>query len=112
LETRAPPYNKKWRTSGRKGWTLNWFCPILSHLPPSVRVSVSLSKLSFRSLFRHQLLLLTSWTWVTRAEKDEGTTESCSIVTLMKITFAFYKLLFHREDLVRKSMPSIMCGLH
>jgi hypothetical protein len=33
----------------------------------------------------------------------------CSIATLLKITSAFYKLLFHREYLVRKSMTSIMC---
>jgi hypothetical protein len=44
---------------------------------------------------------------VTGAVKGEGTTESCSIATLMKHTSAFYKLLFHREHLVRKSMPSI-----
>jgi hypothetical protein len=31
---------------------------------------------------------------VTRAEKDEGTIELCSIATLMKIISAFYKLLF------------------
>jgi hypothetical protein len=52
--------------------------------------------------------LFTSGTWVTKAIKDEGTTESCSIATLMKYTF-FYKLLLHREHLVRKSMPNITC---
>jgi hypothetical protein len=52
LETWAPPHNKKWCMSERKHWTLHWFYPILSHLPPSVWVSTSLSKLSFRSLFR------------------------------------------------------------
>jgi hypothetical protein len=57
----------------------------------------------------HQLLPFIGWTWVTRAVKDEGTTESCSTATLMKITSAFYKLLFHRDRLVRKSMPSIAC---
>jgi hypothetical protein len=46
---------------------------------------------------------------VTGSVKDERTTESCSIATLMKITSAFYKLLFHREHLVRKSMPSVTC---
>jgi hypothetical protein len=33
----------------------------------------------------------------------------CSIATLLKITSAFYKLVFHRQHLVRKSMPSIGC---
>jgi hypothetical protein len=33
----------------------------------------------------------------------------CSIDTLLKITSAFYKLLFHRKHLVRKNMPSITC---
>jgi hypothetical protein len=33
----------------------------------------------------------------------------CSIATLLKITSAFYKLLFHRQHLVRKSKPSITC---
>jgi hypothetical protein len=55
------------------------------------------------------MLLFIGWTWVTGAIKDEGTTESCLISTLMKIISAFYKLLFHREHLVRKSMPSITC---
>jgi hypothetical protein len=52
LETWPPPHNKKWCTSERKGWTLHWFCPILSHLPPSVRVFTSLSKFYFRPLFQ------------------------------------------------------------
>jgi hypothetical protein len=55
LETQAPPHNKKWCMSERKGWTLHWFCPILSHLPPSVRVFTSLSKFSPRSLFGRQM---------------------------------------------------------
>jgi hypothetical protein len=46
---------------------------------------------------------------VTGSVKDEGTPESCSIATFLKITSAFYKLFFHREHLVRKSIPSIMC---
>jgi hypothetical protein len=31
----------------------------------------------------------TGRTWVTEAKRDEGTTESCSIVTLMKYTLLF-----------------------
>jgi hypothetical protein len=37
------------------------------------------------------------WTWVTGAIKDEGTTKSCSIATLMNITSAFCKLLFSQR---------------
>jgi hypothetical protein len=71
----------------------------ISHPPPT----------DYDSTYGRYLLLFMCWTWVTGAVKDEGTTESCSIATLMKIISAFYKLLFHREHLVRKSMPSIMC---
>jgi hypothetical protein len=31
LVTQVSPCNKKWCMSERKGWTLHWFCPILSH---------------------------------------------------------------------------------
>jgi hypothetical protein len=31
----------------------------------------------------------TGGTWVTKARRDEGTTESCSIATLMKYTLLF-----------------------
>jgi hypothetical protein len=43
------------------------------------------------------------WTWLTRAIKDEGTTESCSIATLMNITSAFYKLLFSQRAFGQKN---------
>jgi hypothetical protein len=46
---------------------------------------------------------------LTRPGKDGGTIELCSTATLLKITSAFYKLFFHREHLVGKSIPSIMC---
>jgi hypothetical protein len=52
------------------------FAPSCLTYFPSVRVSTSLSKLSFRSLFRHQLLPFNGGTWVTRAGKDGGTIES------------------------------------
>jgi hypothetical protein len=56
-----------------------------------------------------EMLLFIGWTLVTQAIKDEGTTKSCSIATLMKSISAFYKFLFHRDHLVRKSMQSITC---
>jgi hypothetical protein len=44
-----------------------------------------------------------------KPEKNWRTIELCTIATLMNIISDFYKLFFHREHLVRKSMPSIMC---
>jgi hypothetical protein len=40
---------------------------------------------------------------VTGAIKDEGTIESCSIATLLKITSAFYKLFFTENIWLEKA---------
>jgi hypothetical protein len=45
------------------------------------------------------VLLFIGRTWVIRAKKDEGTIESCLIATLMKITSAFYRLVFFTESI-------------
>jgi hypothetical protein len=42
-------------------------------------------------------MLFTSGTWVTEARRDEGTTESCSIATLMKYTLLFINSFYTKS---------------
>jgi hypothetical protein len=107
LETWAPPHNKKWCTSERKGWTLPWFCPILSHLPPFVHITFKIIlQVPVQDASCYHLSAGPGWL---EPKKMGETIELCSIATLLKITSAFYQLLFYREHLVRKSMPSNTC---
>jgi hypothetical protein len=51
----------------------------------------------------------TSGTWVTEAGKDEGTTESWSIATLMKYTLIFINS-FYTESIWSEKACQILCA--
>jgi hypothetical protein len=51
--------------------------------------------------------LFTSGTWVTKAIKDNKTTESCSIATLMKHTAAFIN--FYTESIWSEKACQVLC---
>jgi hypothetical protein len=67
----------------------------------------------FLSFFRDPYCKpFTGGTWVTEAIKDEGTTESCSIATLMNHTTAFINSFFQRAFGQKKYAKNYMSRLH
>jgi hypothetical protein len=53
-------------------------------------------------------MLFTCGTWVTEAGRDEATTESCSIVTLMKYTLLFINS-FYTKYIWSEKACQVLC---